>query len=634
MRAEQGHQHPPISPSNPFDSTASLRAILLKSFTTGTSNARPALSDTTLTNLFTSLSAFGRRCVTTHAVSAAKLEGPHAEPFLIQYDAWGRRVDRLETGEGWRELKGAAARERIVGEAYPLFSAETVLDGGRDVLEERARLYQFARVVLFAPVSKLVLCPISMTDGAARVLELFGTDSQRALVSRLVTDDVRLAWTAGQWMTERPGGSDVSRTETVAVPVEVRGDGKYPAGSTFLLDGFKWFSSATDGDLSLALARTDPDVTKGSRGLSLFLVKLRDEATGKLNGVRVHRLKKKMGTKYLPTAELELEGCRAELVGEIGRGVSTISSVLNITRLYSAAGPVGALARGLDLSTSFARSRQVGDGPLSSLPLHTHALFRVTVLHRGLEQLFFSVVSLLGLSESGKATKRETTSLRLLTPALKAFVATRASDGIMTLIESFGGQGYMEDSGLGLPEMLRDLTVERIWEGTASVLSLDVLRVLVQTKGAAMVDFLTSSKDRIVDMPSSSAAIMLIAVVDRLSSASTRHLRTLLSDVDGKDHRPARPLLDAIMAVHASVLLLEQAHWTRTTSHAETVKRIGGLQLDEHQAKDEERVAAAWIEDVGDLERALAGYERAVDVMGKPKEMEEERRVVYGGSKL
>lgn len=118
------------------------------------------------------------------------------------------------------------------------------------------------------------------------------TSPSRGSDALLPSRDPTKAWTAGQWMTERPGGSDVSLTETTARPLDASNSSPKP-GDKFILDGFKWFSSATDGDVALALARTGG---KGSRGLSLFLIRLRDER-GKTNGVFVHRLKKKFGTK-------------------------------------------------------------------------------------------------------------------------------------------------------------------------------------------------------------------------------------------------------------------------------------------------------------------------------------------------
>lgn len=262
--------------------------------------------------------------------------------------------------------------------------------------------------------------------------------------------------------------------------------------SQFLLDGFKWFSSATDGEIALALARTNLDELDSTKGLSLFLVKVREEKTKKLNGIRIHRMKNKLGTRYLPTAELELHGCVGELVGELGKGVSTISSVLNITRLYSSSGALCGLGMGLQIATRYAENRQViGQKRLSDLPLHTATLVNVTVLYRALLQLFFANVHLLGKVESGVASEKEALRLRFLTPALKAFSATRASDAYVVLMESLGGQGYMEENGLA--EALRDLTVERIWEGTASILSLDLLRVLAQSGGAALFHFIDVS---------------------------------------------------------------------------------------------------------------------------------------------
>jgi alkylation response protein AidB-like acyl-CoA dehydrogenase len=96
-------------------------------------------------------------------------------------------------------------------------------------------------------------------------------------------------------MTERPGGSDLALTETIARPIDPL---KLTPGSEFILDGFKWFSSATDGDVALALARTG-EPGSGSKGLSLFLIELRDENSGKTNGIYVHRLKNKFGTKVI-----------------------------------------------------------------------------------------------------------------------------------------------------------------------------------------------------------------------------------------------------------------------------------------------------------------------------------------------
>merc|ERR1719461_2128899 len=118
-------------------------------------------------------------------------------------------------------------------------------------------------------------------------------------------------------MTEKRGGSDVGQsTETLALHQQ---DDKYR------LYGYKWFSSATDSDISFTLAKTE-----NNPKLSMFYLKTRDE-TGQLNNIQVMKMKNKLGTRQLPTAELLLDGVSARLVGEAGRGVAAISTMLTIT---------------------------------------------------------------------------------------------------------------------------------------------------------------------------------------------------------------------------------------------------------------------------------------------------------------
>ncbi|SPO19764.1 uncharacterized protein UTRI_00156_B [Ustilago trichophora] len=623
MRAEEGFQFERFRVASPWSSDPALRLTILRLLSSGNS----ALSPTEIKRLFGSLSTFGDKVAGEYADLASTLDGPQHEPTLIQYDAWGQRIDKLATGEGWKRIKGVCAVEAIVAESYP--RCEAKYGGGREKLGQHARLFAFTRSVMFSPVSKVTLCPISMTDGAVRVLEMFGTEKQkREIIPKLCSTDPNTAWTAGQWMTERPGGSDVSRTETVAKPLNP--NKKPEAGDQFVISGFKWFSSATDGDIALALARTSDDLSLGSRGLSLMLIKIRDDKTGKLNGIRVHRLKKKLGTKYLPTAELELEGCIGELVGEIGRGVATISSVLNITRLYSAGGAVGALSWGLRSATAFAKIRPaLGGGKLDKLPLHTDQLLKVTVLYRVFLQIFFTNVLLMGAAESGQASKRQQTRLRLLTPALKAFVATRASEGYLTLIEAFGGQGYMEEVGMG--EMLRDCTVERIWEGTPAILSLDVLRVLVQSQGGALIEFFEDTSSVISSLPDtltsklSGEVKFLSKILKETASVLTsldlnRHVKTA-------DLRFSRYLLDLIMAIHGSALLLQQTAWKVSTFAQDSqLQKLAGVSVSEESVQEDVYLIKLWIgagdgaAGFADLARLASQLKAAASVEAKTAE--------------
>lgn len=300
-----------------------------------------------------------------------------------------------------------------------------------------------------------------MTDGAARVLELYGDGAiYEAALKHLTTRDPALFWTAGQWMTERTGGSDVSGTSTRASLV----DGAYR------LYGDKWFTSATTADMALALAKLD-----GAESLSLFYLETRD-AQGRLNHIHIHRLKDKLGTRAMPTAELTLHGTPARLIGEPGKGVRNIATMLNITRFHNAIAAVSTMRRGLALARDYAARRIAFGKPLIDHPLHRETLADLELEFQASLHLVFHVGDLLGKVETGPATDADQTLLRLLTPIAKLFTGKRSVVALSEIIECFGGAGYIEDTGL--PRLLRDAQVLPIWEGTTNVLSLDVLRVM------------------------------------------------------------------------------------------------------------------------------------------------------------
>src|SRR5258705_4301965 len=148
-------------------------------------------------------------------------EGEEAPPVHVPVGAWGRRIDEIRVSPAWKALHGIAAEEGIVATAY-------------ERTQKKARVHQFALLYLYHPSSAIYSCPIAMTDGAARVLEIEGEEElQREIFPHLVSRDPNEMWIAGQWMTERRGGSDVSGTETVA----------QREGGGFRLYGDKWFTS-------------------------------------------------------------------------------------------------------------------------------------------------------------------------------------------------------------------------------------------------------------------------------------------------------------------------------------------------------------------------------------------------------
>lgn len=247
----------------------------------------------------------------------------------------------------------------------------------------------------------------------------------------------------------------------------------------YLLNGFKWFSSAAEGNIAVALGRTSPiSETPGSRGLSLFVIPLRHGPypTPLSNGVKMHRLKNKFGTHGLPTAELELDNTRGWLIGELGQGVKTVATVLNVTRVLSAIHLLGSLQRSIIIARSYALVRTIDGGRtlLSNAPLHVATLADATLLYRAVTYLAFGTIELLGKSECGVANEEEEMRLRMLTPAVKGYASVRCPTAMEEMMGSLGGLGYMEEVGIG--RLIRDSLVERIWEGTVNVLALDLVR--------------------------------------------------------------------------------------------------------------------------------------------------------------
>jgi alkylation response protein AidB-like acyl-CoA dehydrogenase len=397
---------------------------------------------------------------------ALQAEDRLAEPTLVQWDAWGNRVDRIELTRMWRRAQVVAAEHGVVATAY---------DGK---LGARNRVHQFALVYLFDPASDTYTCPLAMTDGAAATLVSHeATPLVERAVAHLTSRDPKTMWTSGQWMTERAGGSDVGLSETVAAPT---GGGAYGMDHAHRLEGTKWFTSAATSEMALTLARPVGE-PEGGRGLTLFYLEMKDEY-GASNGIRVNRLKDKLGTRKLPTAELTLDGALAVPVAGIGHGIRNIAPMLNVTRTWNAVSSVAAMRRGLALARDYATRRVQFGAPLSDKPLHVDTLAGMAAETEAALLLAFRLAELLGRVEHREQNEREDQLLRLLTPVAKLTTAKQAVAITSEVLECFGGAGYVEDTGVA--KLLRDAQVLPIWEGTTNVLSLDLLRAL--SRGAEL----------------------------------------------------------------------------------------------------------------------------------------------------
>ncbi|KAL2867232.1 putative acyl-CoA dehydrogenase [Aspergillus lucknowensis] len=488
--ANTGHITSPSPLPNTYTSDPSLRRVLAW-----------YLSTPNLTRLEPHLTTLGAEAVSSK-IRQWSADAERNQPYVKGYNVWGERydVDRLVTSEGWKRLGAWGAEHGVVALGY------------EDTYGAERRLAQYAVNYLYSPSSGLASCPISMTDGAALILtqeiarkKLPADHPFQVTLKRLLSRGDEF-WTSGQWMTERAGGSDVQNTETWAThsPLPQKTNEKATVeDGEYLMRGFKFFSSATDANIALLLAKTEPHGK-----LSTFLAPLRRLATDPngqkrevTNGVRIHRLKNKLGTKELPTAELELHDMRAHLVGDLDKGVQTIAPLLNITRTHTFIGSLAGWRRAISIAKSFARARTTVGEPLWLIPMHLRLMAELEGRHRAAMELSFFTVGVMGVVESGSAGtasqlphlpnagKEATVVFRTLTALAKAVVSKMSIHGIQECQEALGGVGYMDEADepeFNVSRILRNTLVNSIWEGTTNVLASEFVRFLVKAQNLGL----------------------------------------------------------------------------------------------------------------------------------------------------
>ena len=462
-----------------------------------------------------------------------------SEPVHVPWDAWGNRIDRIEVSPLWREAQRIAAEHGLVATAYERKHGEF------------SRVHQFALVYLFAPSTDIYSCPLAMSDGAAKSLLTSGNDALIArAVPHLTSREPHAFWTSGQWMTEATGGSDVGLTETVA---------RNETGA-WRLYGRKWFTSAIASQMALTLARPAGNAP-GGKGLALFYVETRD-ATDMPNRIVVNRLKDKLGTRKVPTAELELDGTPAQLVYGTSDGVRNIAPMLNVTRTWNAVTAVALMRRGIALARDYAMRRIAFGARLIDKPLHADTLAGMQAEYEGAFHLAFFVVELLGRSEAGNASAEQLELLRVLTPIAKLTTGKQAVAVLSEVLECFGGAGYVEDTGL--PQLLRDAQVLPIWEGTTNVLALDTLRALNGAAGIALLQRELRFVQHGVREP---ALLRYTAQVERVLEQAAEWLAAASKTGAGSAEAGARRFAMTLGRAFELALLLRHAQWTLEHEH-------------------------------------------------------------------
>jgi acyl-CoA dehydrogenase len=499
----------------------------------------------------------------------AHLDAEAHPPELVRYDGWGRRVDQVRTSAGWETLRRAAAEYGLVAVPYD--------DDARKTWGAGARVVQLALLHLYGPESATFTCPVAMADGAAALLSRSDTDSavRDAWLPRLTSRDPDRATCSGQWMTETTGGSDISKTGTVA---------RRDENGHWRLTGEKWFCSAVDSQLAIALARPE-GADEGSRGLACFLVPRYaadvPDAPRTLSpgdtapGLRLHRLKDKLGTRAVPSAEVGLTDAYAVPVSDPGEpGLAKMMTLVQVTRLHNAAAAAAGMRRGLVQVRQHAETREAFGLRLWRQPLHRDTLAWLAVDAEAAFALTALCFSALGRVEVD-ADPEAAALLRLAATLAKAGTGKLAVASASEYLECIGGNGYIEDTGY--PRLLRDAQVLPIWEGTTNVLSLDVLRALARDSAAlpAYLRYL----DRSIEAASASGENWLTGVAEDLAGIR----RDLGADAESaaataatdRAQAGARSLTLRMANALAAAALVEQATFEAAAGNARTALVAG-----------------------------------------------------------
>ena len=383
---------------------------------------------------------------------------------LRSFDKYGDRLNEVE----YHPLVGE--QEEIVYEEFGVTHDAFHAPPGRE--EPLGLSHALMMQALLSYVDAGFCCPVSMTNGAAIVLEKFDDGTLEEYFQGLTSRDLESHIEGAMFLTEEQGGSDVGANEVRAERTGEEG--------VYELYGEKWFCSNIDAEGALALART-PDAPDGVEGLSLFLVP-RTKPDGGVNDAHFRRLKNKLGTISVPTGEIQYEGAEAYLVGEEQRGFKYMAEMMNFERLTNATGAVGVMGRALLEAKVRAAGREAFGDTIDEYPLMRRDLVDMTVDYEAAAAFSFEAARLL---DERERTSRDATGaddsaayqlMRLFIPVAKYKTARMSVETTSYAMEILGGNGYVREHTT--ERLLRDAQVLPIWEGPSNVLALDTLRAL------------------------------------------------------------------------------------------------------------------------------------------------------------
>jgi alkylation response protein AidB-like acyl-CoA dehydrogenase len=395
-------------------------------------------------------------------------------------------------------------------------------------------------------------CPVACTAGAVKLVQRLGTDEQkRRYLPGLLSDDYDDRLHAAQFVTEVQGGSDVGANDCRATPEPGR-------PGAFRIHGEKWFCSVADAGLFVVSARLE-EAPAGTPGLGLFLVPRTID--GEVNGFTLRRLKYKLGTRSMPTGEIEFDGALGELIGPSEQGFKNlVGIVLDTSRVHNAIAACGLMRRALIDGHAFARHRRAFGHRIADYPAVQEILARMKLSTMAATATTFRLLEMSDRIALGQGGADLEASRRIAVMVNKYWTARIATEVARDGIELLGGNGTIEDFSV-LPRLYRDAIVIESWEGTHNTLCAQVLRdIAVRGFHRPWIDHLSAE---ITALDHSEIRETAARAEDLLAEVEDR-IRRLLSEDELSAAAHIRHVVDSMCRLTDWVALATQLQWELT----------------------------------------------------------------------
>jgi alkylation response protein AidB-like acyl-CoA dehydrogenase len=474
--------------------------------------------------------------------ASALLDRPENLPRLEPWNGIGERTEEVVFHPAYHEVGRLVWRSRVL----------SLLGEPGNVALHTALAY------LWAQNGEVPhLCPIACTSGLIKAIQRCGSDwMRREWLPRLLDPDYDRRWHGAQFLTEVQGGSDVGANACVARPIR-------ESPGQWRISGEKWFCSNVTADLYAVTARPE-GAPEGTKGVALFVIP-RHLPDGSPNGVFIRRLKQKLGTRTLPTAEVDFQDAVGYQLGELEEGFRVMMGVvINTSRLGVALGSCGIMRRAWVEALHYARVREAFGRRLIEFPAVREQLAEMRALGVAALSSTLFLASLEDRLTLAGTHPEDDPLFRIGVNVNKYICSVDGGPVVHHGIEILGGNGAIEDFS-PLPRLYREMPVQESWEGPHNTMMAQILRDALKSK---MHDaLLGQAEDTLLGVKHPVLAATREAAAAALTDEREKLHRLLRRDPEAAA-LGIRRLIHRMARIFQASLLLEEADQDLTANRA------------------------------------------------------------------